>query len=192
MKRRLLAGAAAALLAWLAAVLGWIWHAPAAEPEVRADFALVLGAAVEDDEPSPVFRARIDHAIDLWRSGKVTRLIFTGGLGEGDSLGEAQAASLYAQAQGVPAAAILTEESSQTTMENLAFAQPYNLGYDGSSVLLVTDPLHMRRALTMARDLGYDAQPAPTPLTRYRSLSTKVPFALREVWFLHQYWLIGE
>ncbi|WP_277751500.1 hypothetical protein [Aurantiacibacter suaedae] len=44
----------------------------------------------------------------------------------------------------------------------------------------------------MARDLGYEAQPAPTPLTRYRSLGTKLPFALRELWLMHQYWLIGE
>ncbi len=44
----------------------------------------------------------------------------------------------------------------------------------------------------MARDLGYDVQPAPTPLTRYRSLGSKVPFALSDLWLIQEYSLIGE
>ena len=192
MRRRWLGGLAGLLLVWLALVLGWIWQGPESDPDARADMALVLGAAVDDDAPSPVFAARIDHAIALWKDGRVKRIMFTGGRAEGDRLGEAQAARVRAVAAGVPDDAILTEEASQTTMENLVFAQPGNMGRTGGSVLLVTDPLHMRRALTMARDLGYEAQPAPTPLTRYRSLGTKVPFALSELWLIHQYWLIGE
>ena len=189
MTRRWLIGL---VLAWLALVLGWIWQGPEGAPDARADIALVLGAAVDDDRPSPVFAARIDHAIALWNEGRVKRILLTGGRAQGDRLGEAQAARVRAVAAGVPDAAILTEEASRTTMENLVFAQPGNLGYTGGSVLLVTDPLHMRRALTMARDLGYDAQPEPTPLTRYRSLAAKVPFVLRELWLIHLYWLIGE
>ncbi|RIV89458.1 YdcF family protein [Aurantiacibacter xanthus] len=192
MRRRWLIGLAGLVLVWLALVLGWIWQGADSAPDARADIALVLGAAVDDDEPSPVFAARIDHAIALWNEGRVKRILFTGGRAQGDRLGEAQAARLRAVAAGVPDTAILTEEASRTTMENLVFAQPGNLGHTGGSVLLVTDPLHMRRALTMARDLGYDAQPEPTPLTRYRSLAAKVPFALRELWLIHLYWLIGE
>ena len=60
------------------------------------------------------------------------------------------------------------------------------------SVLLVTDPLHMTRAMQMAQEFGLNAHPSATPLTRYRSLSTKVPFALRELYFLHHYWLLRE
>ncbi|WP_137679355.1 YdcF family protein [Aurantiacibacter suaedae] len=52
---------------------------------------------------------------------------------------------------GLREKAILTEEASRTKMENLVFAQPGNMGRGGGTVLLVTDPLHMRRALTMAR-----------------------------------------
>ena len=192
MIRRWLAGLAGLVLVWLAIVLGWIWQGPQSDPDARADLALVLGAAVYDDVPSPVFAARIDHAISLWKDKQVSRILFTGGRAQGDRLAEAQAARARAVAAGVPDGAIITEEASRTTMENLVFAQPGNLGYSGGSVLLVSDPLHMRRALTMARDLGYDAEPAPTPSTRYRSVHSKVPFALRELWLIHLYWLIGE
>ncbi|HEV2762988.1 MAG TPA: YdcF family protein, partial [Pyrinomonadaceae bacterium] len=47
-------------------------------------------------------------------------------------------------------------------------------------VLVVTDPLHMKRAVTMARDLGLDAQPSPTPTTRYRGAASKLSLLLQE------------
>ena len=71
MRRRWLGGLAGLLLVWLALVLGWIWQGPESDPDARADMALVLGAAVDDDAPSPVFAARIDHAIALWKDGRV-------------------------------------------------------------------------------------------------------------------------
>ena len=46
--------------------------------DVQGDAAIVLGAAVWGNEVSPVFRERINHAIDLYRSGKVRKIIFTG------------------------------------------------------------------------------------------------------------------
>jgi uncharacterized SAM-binding protein YcdF (DUF218 family) len=58
-------------------------------------------------------------------------------------------------------------------------------------VLIVSDPLHMRRAMAMAEAEGFDAFPAPTPTTRYRSLGTQLPFLAREVWFIHLHWLAG-
>jgi vancomycin permeability regulator SanA len=57
-----------------------------------ADAAIVLGAAVFDDVPSPVFQERIRHAVGLYRSGQVRTLIMTGGTGTGDQLSEADAA----------------------------------------------------------------------------------------------------
>ena len=66
-----------------------------------ADAAIVLGAAVWEDAPSPVFAARLDHAITLYHQGRVHALIFTGGVGEGDILAESEVARTYALAQGV-------------------------------------------------------------------------------------------
>lgn len=159
-------------------------------PEARGDAAVVLGAAVYREQPSPVFRERINHAITLYHQGQVEALIFTGGVGRNDRLAEAEAARDYALAAGVPAEDIWIETISENTFENLAeavaVAEP--LGFE--TLVIVSDPLHMRRAMEMAAELGIDAVPSPTPTSRYQSLEPKIVFLLREVYFLTLYWLI--
>lgn len=190
MKRLL--GILMALLAWFAAVAIWINAGPPQVATDNADIAIVLGAAVDTDVPSPVFAARIDHAIDLYNTGRVQSLLFTGGRSPADTLSEAAAARDYALAKGVPASAIFLEVTSRTTLQNLTGALPVIQGAGASSALIVSDPLHLRRALVMAGDLGIDARASATPSTRYRSWSTKAPFLLREVYFIHHYWIFGE
>ena len=151
----------------------------------------MLGAAVYDAQPSPVFAERLNHAASLYRSGRVKLLVLTGGKGEGARLSESAVAKRYLQAKGVPANAMLTEERSHTTRQNLVEARRLLSGKPAASVLIVSDPLHMRRALAMAKDLGLPAQASPTPTSRYRSWRAKLPFLLRELYFLHHYWLFG-
>lgn len=187
--RRWLGGAALALLIWLAGVATWIAHGPPERPGQRADVAIVLGAAIDQDRPSPVFAARIDHAIALYRAGRVKRLLFTGGRAAGDAASEAETARSYAMARGVPGAAIMVETASRTTRENLAFALPLMRDSRVRSALIVSDPLHLRRALAIADALGLQAFASATRSTRYRSWRTRLPFLLRETYFLHHFWL---
>src|SRR5678815_3769544 len=67
-----------------------------ASPDMQADAAVVLGAAVWSQQVSPVFRERINHAMDLYRRGKVHKIIFTGGQGNRNEPTEAAAARAYA------------------------------------------------------------------------------------------------
>ena len=60
------------------------------------------------------------------------------------------------------------------------------------SAIIVSDPLHMKRAMMMAAGLGIDAVSSPTPTTRYRSLQTKLGFLVRELYFFHHYVIIGN
>ncbi len=187
--RRVLGGAACALLLWIV-VLAWRIAAYGGRHDAApADVAIVLGAAVRGAEPSPVFAARIDHGIALYRRGRVARLVFTGGVGAGDTLAEAEVARRRAIEAGVPAQRIATETRSTITYENLVEAKALLDARRPPRVLIVTDPLHMRRAVTMARDVGLDAHPAPTPLSRYRSWRSKAPFLAREVYFYSLYLL---
>ena len=146
-----------------------------------ADAAVVLGASVWTDQPSPVFAARIDHAVGLYRRGRVPLLILTGGRSPGDSLSEAAAAAAYARS--VPRHALVCETASRVTEDNLRGAAAAVRARGLGRVLIVSDPLHMRRAVAMARGLGLDAHPSPTPTTRYRSLRSRAGFLLREVWY---------
>ena len=97
-------------------------------------------------------------------------------------------ARAYALARGVPPEAILCEAGSRTTFENLLAARAL-LGPEGTGerLLLVSDPLHMARALAMARELGLDAAPAPTPTTRFKSTRSRLRFLLRESYYLAGY-----
>lgn len=186
------AGALGVILAWLVGVATWIAIGPAEDDGDNADVAIVLGAAVDRDVPSPVFAARIDHGIALYRAGRVRGLVFTGARAPGDTLSEGAAARDYALTAGVPASDIAIEERSRTTRQNLAEARVVMLANGASSALIVSDPLHLRRAQLIAADLGIHARTSATPSTRYRSLSTKLPFLLRELYFVHHYWVFGE
>jgi uncharacterized SAM-binding protein YcdF (DUF218 family) len=189
--KRKLTWLALLLAGWLGAVAGWIAIGPNVTGEESAETAIVLGAAVIGDAPSSVFAARLDHAVALYEAGRVKRILVTGGRSPEDSLSEAAAGAVFAQAQGVPESAVLIEDRSRTTRQNLDNARKV-LGEAGQQpVLIVSDPLHMRRAMAMAADAGLDAQPAPTPTSRYRSLGTQLPFLARELWFMHAHWLLG-
>ena len=85
------------------------------------DAAVVLGAAAWDARPSPVFRERINHAVGLYRSGRVRKLVFTGGAVKKGYMSEGEVGRRYALKQGVPAEDILLENKSRTTYENLAY-----------------------------------------------------------------------
>lgn len=154
-----------------------------------ADAVVVLGAAVADAQPTPVFRARLDHGVDLVLQGIAPRLVLTGGIGAGDRLAESEVGARYAEARGVHADAILTEGVSRTTSENLEEAARLLVPRGWTRVVVVSDPYHLHRACLIARDVGLDPLPSPAPGTRYRTWRTKLPFLLRELYFLHQYQL---
>lgn len=182
-------------------VLGLLWLGYVATEIVRtggitevskSDVAIVLGAAVHGNRPSPVFEERIKHGITLYRTGKAGRLLFTGGYGAESAHAESLVAARYAVAHGVPPEAITAETLSHTTRENLVQAQRLMAAKKMRTALIVSDPLHEKRALRMASDLGIRAFAAPTPTTRYRSWGTKAIFLLREIYFYHHYLVTGH
>ncbi|WP_242111874.1 YdcF family protein [Luteimonas aquatica] len=175
---------------WLAGVAAWIlWvgeRDQAADAGVRADAIVVLGAAAYDAVPSPVLASRIDHGIALYRAGNAGTLIFTGGFGTGARFSESQVSRRYAIKHGVPAQAILIETRSRTTYANLVEARALLRERGLGRVIVVSDPLHMARALRLCRELGIDALGSPTPSTRFRSFRPRLQFLLREVYFFHR------
>ena len=151
--------------------------------DAPADAAIVLGAAVWSSGVSPVFRERINHGIDLYRRGKVHKLIFTGGQGNPGEPTESSAARDYALQSGVPAQDILIEEKSHTTYENIRYAKQVADAHGIKRVLIVSDPLHMKRAVLMAQDVGFAAEPSPTPTTRYQGLKSQLGLLAHETYY---------
>lgn len=88
------------------------------------DFIIIHGAGLMGEEPTPLLRGRIDKAVDLWeKQGKVGKLIASGGQGSDEVISEAEAMTRYMiSKRQVPADAILQENRSTTTMENIQFS----------------------------------------------------------------------
>ncbi|MFC7536945.1 YdcF family protein [Sphingomonas sp. GCM10030256] len=176
---------------WLLVLAKQIQAAGEIRPSGKADAAIVLGAAVYGREPSPVFAERIRHGIRLYRGGTVRTLIFTGGDGGGGHA-ESLVAKRIAISSGVPGKHVLTEAVSRTTRTNLLHAHRLMREHGLRSALVVSDPLHIKRALRMSKDLGIAAEGAPTPTSRYRSWRGRMGFLLRELYFYHHYLLTGS
>ncbi|MES2706918.1 MAG: YdcF family protein [Verrucomicrobiota bacterium] len=179
--RHLLLWGLLALGCWLTGVGAVIRNFGTRDQAVKSDCIIVLGAAVQGDEPSPVFEERIRHGVHLYKEGLAPRILFTGGLGDGSRSSESAVGVKTAHRLGVPAAAMLMEEKSRTTRQNLHEARAVMRGHGLKSAIIVSDPPHLKRALMMAADLGMEAVPSPTPTSRYRSLKAKSVFLLREI-----------
>lgn len=158
--------------------------------ERNADVAIVLGASTWDGKPSPAFRERINHGISLFNSNRVSCLIMSGGAGEGESVSLAASARQYALSNGVPNRAILVEPYSRITRENLKFSKQVASSHGLETFLIVSDPLHLKRALRMASELDMSAWPSATPTTQYQSTKSRWWFLRREAYFYIQYVLV--
>ena len=92
----------------------------------------------------------------------------------------------YALKQKIPGNDILIETRSRTTRQNLVEAKRVMAKHDMHKVIVVSDPLHMARALRLSKELGIDALASSTPSTRFRSFHTSWRFLLQEVYFFHR------
>jgi uncharacterized SAM-binding protein YcdF (DUF218 family) len=143
----------AAYPAWLAFS---IWRQSHHDELHPADAIVVLGAAQYNGTPSPVFKARLNHAEFLYKNGFSQTIIVTGGKEPGDQFTEAQAARKYLRDHGVPDARILGRGVGRNTLESLKSVHAVAVKHHIHSVLLVSDPLHGERIKTIASDLGFN------------------------------------
>ena len=161
----------AAWLGCLAAVLLAARRDDADTMERPAVAIIVLGAAQYAGRPSPVLKARLDHAVTLWRRGLARRMIVTGGRGgDRDWTTEAAVSRRYAVAHGVPDSAILLESEGRTTDQSLRAAAALirevvrqDGGRGPETAILVSDPFHMLRLGVVARRYGIVPYTSPTP-----------------------------
>ena len=182
-KTKLLIGIAVLAVCYISTNILEICSFSTKDQKCKADVAIVLGAATYDGEVSPVYQERINHGITLYNDGYVEKLIVTGGTADGNKKSDAYAAKQYAISRGVPEADILTEDMSAITQENLKNSKMIMDDNGYSTAIIVSDPLHMKRSMLLAKDAGIDAYSSPTPTSKYVSLKTQIPFLAREVFF---------
>jgi uncharacterized SAM-binding protein YcdF (DUF218 family) len=145
-----------------------------------ADAILVMGAAQYDGTPSPVFKARLDHAAALYRAGVASHVVTVGGGQPGDRVTESAAGRQYLITKGVPAASVIAVGEGNDTLVSLRSAAPALRAHGWDSIVLVTDPWHSERAGMMARDLGFHTQTSPVTSGPATDPSVRNRYILRE------------
>jgi uncharacterized SAM-binding protein YcdF (DUF218 family) len=127
-----------------------------------ADVIVVLGAAQYNGRPSPVLRARLDHALELWREGLAPGIVVTGGVGRGDKESEATVGRRYLLARQVPDSMLVVQPQGRSTQASMNAVAAWLAGRGQERAILVSDPFHMLRLRLEARRTGLRAYTSPT------------------------------
>ena len=128
-----------------------------------ADVILVLGAAEYRGRPSPVLRARLDHALDLYGRKLAPRILTTGGSGGDPVFTEGGVGRSYLTQHGVPSDAIIVETEGESTVESTTMAAEIMLRMELHSVIVVSDGYHIYRVKQMLEARGLTAYGSPRP-----------------------------
>ncbi len=159
---------------------GYVLFQGTRDERSKADAIVVLGAAQYNGEASPVLKARLDHAAQLWNEKVANTVVVTGGKAEGDRVSEASAAANYLGTLGVPDKNVLREVQGTNTWNSLQAASLFLKERNLKKVIVVSDPFHVARSKQMAESLGLSAQVSPTRTSPLTGGST-LPYYVKEV-----------
>jgi uncharacterized SAM-binding protein YcdF (DUF218 family) len=126
------------------------------------DAIVVLGAAQYNGRPSPVLRARLDHALSLYREQLAPLVVVTGGIGRGDTTSEAVVGQRYLVSHGIPEGAVTAQGEGRSTKASMSAVTAWLHARGLRRVLLVSDPFHMFRLRLEARRTALEAYTSPT------------------------------
>jgi uncharacterized SAM-binding protein YcdF (DUF218 family) len=160
--RRIVTFGALLVVVYLLVTLVQVWQASQRDEARPADAIVVFGAAQYNGRPSPVLRARLDHAADLYDDDVAGVIVVTGGSQPGDRYTEASASADYLARKGIPPEDILRETAGTNSWQSMASAANFLKRQGKEQVILVTDPFHAARVQAMAEELGLDAHVSPT------------------------------
>ena len=124
------------------------------ENAVVSDCIIIPGCKVTDTTPSLALQSRLDCALRLYNEGYAKTIIVTGGQGVTGSVPEAQAMRDYLMDNGVPKDAILLDENSYSTAENMQNAKALMDGRGYTSAIIATSDFHAARAMAIAKSAG--------------------------------------
>jgi uncharacterized SAM-binding protein YcdF (DUF218 family) len=187
MRRVLWIAPAVVAAAWVVSLVEVV-IAARREGAAPADAIVVMGAAQYNGRPSPVFKARLDHAAALYRRRLAPRLVVAGGVGAGDTVSEADVGRRYLLRPGIDSSAVVAIDTGRSTEPSLRAVATWIHAHGGSRAILVSDGFHMLRLCIIARRFGllpYGSPARASPIASNRRLeatyllaeSVKAPIA---------------
>jgi uncharacterized SAM-binding protein YcdF (DUF218 family) len=169
--RRVVLIVVALALGYYLVTLFQVWRAARSDDERRSQAIIVLGSAQYSGRPSPDFRARLDHAADLFHRHVAPLVVVTGGKQPGDRFTESSAGADYLHGRGVPDTSIERESTSRNSFDSIAAAARFLRPQRITRVVLVSDPFHSLRIQLIAGEVGLDAVTSPTRTSPITGLS---------------------
>ena len=166
MRRTVWNGAVLALTAavmYIAFVASRVQFQSVQDEAQPADIILVLGAAEYNGRPSPVLRARLDHALDLYWRQLAPHIMTTGGAGGDPVFTEGGVGRSYLIGQGVPSEAIVVETEGESTVHSTSLAGEIITRMGMHSVIVVSDGYHIYRVKKMLQSQGLKVYGSPRP-----------------------------
>jgi uncharacterized SAM-binding protein YcdF (DUF218 family) len=186
---RLAALAMAGLIVYLGVIATEIRRQSDIDEARPADIIIIMGAAEYRGRPSPVLRARIDHALDLYRRKLAPRILTTGGAGGDPVYTEGEVARNYLVRQGVRSEAILVESEGESTWESTAVAAEMMRRMNLKSAIVVSDGYHIFRTKKMLEFRGLTIYGSPRPDVPRGTWREKWLFARQAIGYL--LWRVG-
>jgi len=116
------------------------------------DAIVVLGASQWNGRPSPALKARLDHALELYKANVANYIVLTGGIAKGDTISESRVGKNYLNKRGIANSKIIIEEDGKTTKESLKKVSEIKKRYDFKSILFVSHGYHLYRIKKIAAD----------------------------------------
>ena len=159
--RRIAVTAVVIAVVYFGVTFAQVWSASRSDHAEQAQAIVVLGAAQYNGKPSPVLKARLDHAIVLWKDGVAPLIVTTGGNRPGDRYTEASAAASYLIQHGVPEDALKLESQGSSSWESLAAAARFLRKQGITEVVLVSSPYHALRTEEIADEVGLHGHASP-------------------------------
>ena len=171
----------AGVLGWVIAIF-WLVTRQAGRDESRsADAIVVFGAAEYFGRPSPIYRARLDHAYMLFKDGFAPLIITSGGAADDPTFTEGGVGRDYLVSRGVPDGAVIAETQGADTSESAARIAKIFRTNHLHSCLAVSDGYHMFRVKKMLEGEGVTAYASPRPDSGLSSRWQRTKVKLREV-----------
>jgi uncharacterized SAM-binding protein YcdF (DUF218 family) len=155
-----------------------------------ADAIVVFGAAEYDGRPSPVYKARLDRAAQLYHRGLAPMVIITGGSGNDPRFSEGVVGREYLKTLGIPDSQLIAETQSADTAESARRVSTIMFANNMRYCLAVSDAYHIFRIKQMLGREGITVYGAPRPNSRPQTFWKRQESAWHEIgsytlWLLH-------
>lgn len=189
--RRILAGLLAVLVIAMAVTGCLIASACGGRGEPEADYLIVLGTKVNGTQPSLMLRQRLDAAVEYLNTYPDATAVVTGGMGNDESISEAECMYNYLTGAGIDPDRIWMEDQATNTVENLRNTLTLidlRTGQAPEHVTILSNEFHLYRAGLMARDLGLDASLIPAKSENFLLFAN---YFLRDIFAVWKYIILG-